>query len=108
MTPEEAAAGGERRGVHRLQYQVLEGVNQGLFGDSVVAPEDEDEMLPIFGEGADGGVGELFPAVTRVRGGLYCSAVFDTAIFLFSAPPPGNTYICLIKTNVNSYFLPIN
>ena len=70
MTAEEAAAGGEWRGVHRFQNQVLEGVNQSLFGNGIVTPKDEDEVLAMLRKGADGGVGELFPAVTRVRGGL--------------------------------------
>ena len=70
MTAEEAAAGGEGRRVHRLQDQVFERVDQGLLGDGVVAPKDEDEVLALLRQGADGGVGELFPAVARVRGGL--------------------------------------
>ena len=70
MAAEETAASREGRRVHRFQDQVLEGVDQGLFGDGVVAPEDEDKMLALLGEGSDGRVGELFPAVTRVRGSL--------------------------------------
>ena len=56
--------------MYRLQYQVLEWVNQGLLGDGVVAPKDEDKVLALFREGTDGSVSELFPAVARVRGGL--------------------------------------
>ncbi len=70
MAAKEAAAGGERRRVHRFQNQVFERVYQGLFGDGIVAPEDEDEVLALLREGADGGIGELFPAVARMRGGL--------------------------------------
>ena len=70
VAAEETTAGRQRRWVHRFQDQMLEGVDQGLFGDGVVAPEDEDEMLALLGEGADGGIGELLPAVARVRGGL--------------------------------------
>ena len=66
MTPEEAAAGGERRGMHRLQDEVLGRVDQGLLGDGVVAPKDEDEVLALFRQGADGGVGELFPTMVRM------------------------------------------
>ena len=67
MATEKPSACRQRRRVYRFQNQVLEGVNQGLFCDGVVAPEDEDEMLPLFREGADGSVGELFPTVARVR-----------------------------------------
>ena len=82
MAAEKAAAGGEWRGVHRLQNQVLEGVNQSLFGNGIVTPKDEDEVLAMLRKGADGGVGELFPAVTRVRGGLsgthgICDSLLD-------------------------------
>ena len=70
VAAEETTAGRQRRWVHRFQDQMLEGVDQGLFGDGVVVPEDEDEMLALLGEGADGGIGELLPAVARVRGGL--------------------------------------
>ena len=70
MATEKPSAGRQRRRVHRLQNQVLERVNQGLLGDGVVAPKDEDEVLSSFRKGADSRVCELFPAVARVRGGL--------------------------------------
>ena len=70
MTPEEAAAGREWRRMHRLQDEVLGRVDQDLLGDGVVAPEDENEVLASLRESADSGVGELFPAMARVRGGL--------------------------------------
>ena len=70
VATEEAAAGRQRRGMHRFEDQVFGRVNQDLLGDSEVAPEDEDEMFALLRQGAYGGIGELLPTVVRVRGGL--------------------------------------
>ena len=66
MAAKKSSAGGQGRRMHRLQYQVLERVYHGLFGNGVVAPKDEHQMLALFREGADSSVGELFPAMVGV------------------------------------------
>ena len=67
MAAEEAAAGRQRRWVHRFQDQMHERVYQGLFGDGVIAPKDEYEMFPLFRKSTDGRIGELFPTMMRMR-----------------------------------------
>ena len=66
MASEEASAGRQWRGMYRFENKVLERVDHGLFGDGIVAPQNEDEMFPLFGEGANGRIGELLPAMAGV------------------------------------------
>ena len=64
---EEAAVGRQGRGVWGGEDEVLAGVDEGFLGDGIAAPEQEDESVATGGEFADGGIGELLPAVALVR-----------------------------------------
>ena len=63
---EEAAVRGERGGVRGFDDAVLAAVDEFFLGAGVAAPEDEYQVLPTVGEGADGLVGEGFPALVAV------------------------------------------
>ena len=70
MATEEASARRQWRWVYRFENQMFERVNQGLFGDGVIAPQDEDDVFALLRQGTNGRVGELFPAVMGMRGRL--------------------------------------
>ena len=77
---EEAAVRGERGGVRGFDDAVLAAVDEFFLGAGVAAPEDEYQVLPTVGEGADGLVGEGFPALVAVRAGVvraYCEDAIE-------------------------------
>lgn len=66
---EEAGVGGEGGGVRGGEDEVLGGIDEGDFGLGLGAPEEEDDVGAAFGDKADEGVGEGFPAFAGVREG---------------------------------------
>ena len=66
---EEAGVGGEGGGVRGGEDEVLGGVDEGDFGLGLGAPKEEDDVRATFGDEADEGVGEGFPAFAGVREG---------------------------------------
>ena len=77
---EEAAVRGERRGVRGFDDAVLAAVDEFFLGAGVAAPEYEDQVLSLLGEGADGLVGECFPALVAVRASVvrgYCEDAIE-------------------------------
>ena len=50
--------------MHRLEHEMALAVDELLLGARIAAPENEHEVLALGAERADGGIGELLPAVT--------------------------------------------
>ncbi len=67
---EEAAIGGERRGMDGLQHKVTVAVDDGTLALRVGSPQHEDEILPLFGERLDDGVRERLPAASLMTAGV--------------------------------------
>ena len=69
LAAEKAGVGGERGGVWGGEDEMFGGVDDGAFVLGVFAPEQKYQVLFFVGEGFDGGVGELFPALFLMRSG---------------------------------------
>src|SRR6516225_7301929 len=65
----EAAIGRQRRGVRRLEHEMMAGVDQPPLGLGRAAPEQEDQTLAAAVEAVDDGIGEAFPALALMRAG---------------------------------------
>ena len=70
LVAKEAVVGREGRGVCRREHEVLGAVNEGSFLLCISPPKDEDEVLALFGQAANGGIGKGFPSLALVRAGL--------------------------------------
>ena len=67
FVPEKAVVGREGRGMDGSQYQMFGAVDERPFLLCIRPPQDEHQMFAVFGEYADGGIGELFPSLALVR-----------------------------------------
>ena len=50
-----------------LDDQMFFSIDEGAFSLGVVAPKDEDEMIPRLGETVNDGVGKEFPTLVLMR-----------------------------------------
>ena len=64
-----AAVGGEGRGMHGFQYQVLVVVDEIRLATGIAAPQQEDQMLPGVAQRLDGGIRKGIPAEARMAVG---------------------------------------
>lgn len=67
---EESPVDGQGRRMGCLQDEMAIVVDQALLGLGIVAPQQEDEVLPFFRQVPDHRIGELFPPLILVRGRL--------------------------------------
>ena len=69
IAAEEAAVGGEWRGMRGFEDEMFGAVDVGTLRFRIIAPEHKDEVFALGGKCADGGVGELLPTLALMRTG---------------------------------------